>query len=575
MKFTKKTGLVLIVVFTMIVSSVNAFDDDETRHIRDTSQDTFVLETGTGYDATFVTVLSPDMDIRAMLFFEDMKPNHWHQIINATLRLRTFHYRAFEADSKFTIYGVRDYYQFGYSHYLIDAPRSPSAILNLPVTSASVVYNSSEFSGPQWHEIDVTVLVREMKNDRHYDGPGSVRANLGDNMIFMIYGPEGYEPRSFYDYRAGNGQEAQLVIHWTSTPSPPSGGVFNETYRGLNIFEIDLIGENRSGINADVNWNLLNMTELSEIDSGAALTLNNDTWLSISALVAQQINSLYNDSGAANINQFFARFAVNISSVTNGGVGDEPVMALCSLSTATPVGGGGLGQGAAGNWVGIYVHLNVDNNRYAIRLINRAGLAFDFDSSSGWFNEASKAIHYIEFSVKDDGAGVHWYQFLLYDDPEFTNLIHAVSDVIDQGRGPWRYAQVSSSLSVGVTQVHTAQFYTFGAMPVANASMWTVAYPNGTQLENSTDYEGAIIFIDNLLGIDPAEPTPAAQDWPDEGPLTRFQTRMFIWFMGYALIFGPLGFFGTRTGHLSGYEFVIGCFLMLVGLGFLIAAGTV
>lgn len=574
MKSTRKIGLVLMVIFTMMVNSASAFDDTETRHIRDTYQDGFVLDTGTGIDANFVTVLSPDMDIRAMLYFEDMKPNTWHMIVNATLRLRTFHYRGFEAESKITIYGVTDYALFGYLAKQMHAPRSPAAILALPLTSASVNYNTSEFSGPQWHEIDVTTLVREMKNNRHYDGPGSVRAEKGDAMAFVIYGVEGYEPRSFYDYRAGNGQEAQLVIHWTSTPSPPSGGAFNESYRGLNIFEIDLLGANRTGVTADVNWNLLNMTELTEIDSGVAMTLNNDTWVSISAFVAQQHNAFYNDSGAANIDSFFVRLKINITSVTNNlGSGTDRVMMVASVGSATPVGGAGLldDAGHQGNLSGVIVQVRDDDQRYSFRWVDRNGAAFNFGTGSPWYYEADAVMVYLEIYI---GPSVyHWGLFL---DEDFETEIFHDSGLIVEAEGPYRYPQVLSSLGTGASRVNTAEFYTFDHMPVANASSWTVTDENGTIIEEDLeDYEDAIIVIDNILGIESQDPAPTSQDWPDEGPLTRFQTRMFIWFMGYGFIFGPLGFFGYNSRKLSGYQFVIGCFMMVVGLGFLLAAGTV
>lgn len=240
----RKAGLVLIIIFIMIVNfTVNAYDQSMTRHIENTNQDIFVLDTGISIDTNFVTVLSPDMDIRGMLFFEDMKINYWEVLINATLRLRTFHGRSFDADSKITIYGVRDYRYFGYSDKKRGAPGSPSAILSLPLTSANVVYNTSQFYGTSWKEIDVTSLVNEMKADRHYDGPGFVASDRGDNMIFMIFGAEGHEPRSFYDFRSGNNLEAQLVLHWTDAATPPSGGVFNESYRGFNIFKVTDYGD--------------------------------------------------------------------------------------------------------------------------------------------------------------------------------------------------------------------------------------------------------------------------------------------------------------------------------------------
>ena len=569
-----KAGLVLIVVFTMIVNfTAQAFDQDMTRHIESTDQDIFVLETGVAIDANFMTVLSPDMDIRGMLFFEDIKINSWEVLINATLRLRTFHARSFDAESKITIYGIRDYGGFGYSEGRTGAPGSPSAILGLPLTDVSVNYNTSQFYGSSWKEIDVTSLVNEMKNDRHYDGPGSDSSDRGDDMIFMIFGAEGHEPRSFYDFRAGNNLEAQLVLHWTDSPPPPPGGAFNESYRGLNIFVIDHNGANRTGEGFSLNWNNLNMTELTETDPGNDLTLNTDTWLHIQNMEAVDNNAMYNDTGApANITSFFVRLGINVTSVTNNlGAGSDRVFDVASVSTATPVGGGGLLDGLAGDQAGLFIYLADDDVTWRFRLIERSGAAFVFDASGPPKLETDGNILYVEFVFVDDGIQ-NYIRYQEFSDETFQTLIRTSTLTLTQASGPMRYPKVSAALSFGTSRI-TAEFYTFLDFELAENKTWVVAYENGTTINECPSYDCAIIFVDDLLGVDPAEPEPKSQGWEETGPFTRFKTRFYILLIGVVMVFGPL--FYWSMSRPSGYEFVIGAFIMFVGFALMYAAGQV
>ena len=567
----RKAGLVLIVIFTMIVNfTAQAFDQDMTRHIENTDQDVFVLETGVAIDANFMTVLSPDMDIRGMLFFEDIKINSWEVLINATLRLRTFHGRSFDAESKITIYGVRDYGGFGYSEAGRDAPGSPSAILGLPLTDASVNYNTSQFYGSSWKEIDVTSLVNEMKSDRNYDGPGLVVSNRGGDMIFMIFGTEGHEPRSFYDFRAGNNLEAQLVLHWTDSPPPPPGGAFNESYRGLNIFEIDHNGENRTGEGMDVNWNKLSMTQLTEIDSGNAITVHDATRTSLSAFVAQQVNALFNDTGGLGVSSFFVRFALNVTGVFNPELHNDVVATVVSVGTATPVGGGGLFEGGAGDKAGVAMWLDQDNERFLFRLWDRSGgLKNDDATTSEWLDEDDDRRLYFEYVATDT-----WQMVSIYLNPDYSNLLWTDVATYVHASGPFRYTMIIASTLHGTHVINKAEIYTFLTDVLPENKTWTVALANGTLIsEDCPTYDCAIIFIDDLLGVDPDEPAPAGQGWPETGVLTRFRTRFYILFIGFIMIFGPLISFSFHRP--DGYTFTIGLFIMLIGFSLWIAAGSV
>jgi len=543
---------------------------DQTISIADTGDDGFVTETGITMDSELVTILDPNMDIRSFLVFRDLEINYWEPLKNATLRLHTASTLSFDADSSVTIYGVA---QKGFNGFGFSLP-----VLSAPLTTAHVNVNTSQFYGSQWHEIDITNIIEELIRDPYWDGDGFGGTGETDHIGIIIYGAEGSDTRYFYDYRASNEFEAELIIHWNHDEPPPSGGaVFNETYREYNIWEVDHRGSNRTGSEADVNWNLLDMSELTELDSGAAMTLENDTWVSISAFVAQQHNAFYNDTGSANINSFFVRFKINTTSVTNnGGGGTDRVMAVCSATTVTPVGGNGLldDPGHGGNWVGLILQVNADDTTYNFRWVDRAGAAFNFGTGSPYYSEAVGQIVYIEVSILDDGAANHWYRWSLYLDEDFETLIFTDTDSIVQGRGPWRYAQVISSLGFGTSVVHKSNFYTYDHMPVAENTTWIVTYLNGTIIvQDLPEYDDAINYIEEMLGDDPQDPDPPGQEWEQTGPFTRFKTRLYIFMMGIVMLWGPVMFFAYRRP--SGYNFVVGLFIMLIGLSFLIHAGSV
>jgi len=123
----------------------------------------------------------------------------------------------------------------------------PSTVLSLGFTSAHVNYNTSEFDGQQWHEINVTDIVEELIRELHWDGDGHAGTETGDAIGFHIVGAEGHDKRYFYDFKVGNGLEAQLVIHWNHEPPPPSGGPpgsydYEEEYRNHTIWYFETVG---------------------------------------------------------------------------------------------------------------------------------------------------------------------------------------------------------------------------------------------------------------------------------------------------------------------------------------------
>lgn len=568
-----RAQIALIVIFTMTllftIMLVESAEFEQTRHIGDTTADSFVTEVGIGFDADLVTVLDPNMDITAYLYFHDIKINNWEVLHNATLRLRTAASLDFDANSSITIYGTTDYSFFGPGTKGIGPLQSPAAILAAPLTSSSVTVNTSQFFGPGWKEIDVSVIVNEMKNNAHYDGPGMDRSDPGDNMAFIILGAEGSDIRYFYDYSAANNYEAQLVLHWTTSPPPPSGGSFNESYRGFNIFEIDHNGENRTGFNHTVNWNKLNMTQLTEIDSGGALLVNSATDTSITTLIAQQWDSLYNDTGGLGVNSYFVRFGLNVSGITNPEVFNDRVATIAGISTNTPVGGVGLMEGAGGDFVGLVMTVFVDDARYSFRLMDRSGVNRQYSGGSQTFNEATNEILYFEFDAHNT-----WESVRIFSDETYQNLIFEDERTYATASGPFRYPQIISSLAFGLSRINTAEYYTFLTDVLPENKTWTVTYENGTIInDDCPSYDCAIIFVDNLLGPDPEEPNPPGQGWDPTGPFSRFSIRLYILLVGFLMIFGPMIVWSMNRP--SGYDFVIGTFIMVVGFALMYAAGQV
>jgi len=98
---------------------------------------------------------------------------------------------------------------------------------------------------------------------------------------------------------------------------------------------------------------------------------------------------------------------------------------------------------------------------------------------------------------------------------------------------------------------------------------------NVTDLDDDGDIDkdDAELFIEDIVSH-PEDPAPGIT-WGDfeTGPFTRFRMRLYFLFMGISMIFGPMMVFAYRRP--SGYEFVIGLFIMFVGFAFLLSVGSV
>ncbi len=101
-----------------------------------------------------------------------------------------------------------------------------------------------------------------------------------------------------------------------------------------------------------------------------------------------------------------------------------------------------------------------------------------------------------------------------------------------------------------------------------------VVWGNGTIISGPLDSLDEVDnFLEEFFGVDPLDPNPSTQGWPQTGVLTRFRVRFYFLFIGFIMIFGPLISFSLHRP--SGYVFTIGLFIMLIGFAIWISAGSV
>ena len=226
MNSKRKTGLVLIVIFTMSViftMTARGAVEVQTKTISQTSDDGWVTEVGNLFDSQLTHILDPDMDIRSFVVFRDIKINKWERLENATLILKSANVLALDTSSV-TIWGISRV-----AHYL---PIDAADVISVPLTSSNVVADTSFFYGGATLEIDVTNILRELMSHPDWTGDGSDGTGSGEKIGFLILGAEGHATRVFYDEIVGNGLEARIRIYWGETPAPPSTdapGGFNDT----------------------------------------------------------------------------------------------------------------------------------------------------------------------------------------------------------------------------------------------------------------------------------------------------------------------------------------------------------
>ena len=437
--------------------------------------------------------------------------------------------------------------------------------MSAPKTSAHVNVNSSQFFGHQWHEIDVTNIVQELKSNYYYDGPGYVQSDPGDNMAFIILGAEGHDSRWFEDFKAGNDYEAQLNLHWTNRPCPPSdypGAVFNESYRDYNIWSYN---------GSDYGW--INYNDYAFINASNGQVFE---------IVSNDI--ITGDQVRAGDTYDFRLWRSTISQ-------ERSVLMSINITEVIDT----VILGSAEYPIHLFGHANVNKNVYDI----------DNDLNKGTFLTVSTIADddtdgLFHFCITTHNAGtwnvlssttefrVDWnlryYLNITYDYPnrDFGVSIYNSSafeaDSLIETIERTGYVNIMTAYGIEFgfntqSQLAQADSISFNTLSQSGTS-WLVTDENGTLVfEDLESYDEALLEIENLLGADPQDPDPPGQDWDQTGPFTRFKTRLYIFIFGVAMMWGPVMFFAYRRP--TGYNFVVGLFIMLMGLGFLIHAGSV
>lgn len=552
---SKKTLLLILLILASWIPEARAITpQNQTVKITDTHDDMFITEVGIGIDSSLVTIKDPNMDIRSFLVFRELDINYWEPLENATLRLHTSSTLDFDADSSITIYGM------ALSDLQLEGFLLPSTVLSLGYTSANTVFNTSQFYGQTWHEIDITDIIEELIRNPNWDGDGASGAETGDAVGLHIVGAEGDDQRYFYDYSVGNGLEAQLVLHWNHEPPPPAGTgdlcTFNETYRGYHIWH--QLSE----------W--LNYTSFTLVNPDANIQNLNDTYFEYTTFFEDDDDYLRKSfSGSGQINR---RFGITYNVFKeNTGTESSGIILHWGLAnkTASPWGPPYWGEGysiatiqAAGgatrekleltSWVNGAHHTHVELHGY-------------------WNDADLPATIWVDVNLNlDTGA----YNVTVYNDPEMTDV--NTTDAGTFGAVP-DASLFTTEFAIGPTQSGSAfRDWESGLRHSIQdvPESWTLTDENGTTvISGLLDHEDAIIYIDDILGPDPEDPDPEGQEWEETGAFTRFRTRFYILILGFGMFFGPLFVFAAKRP--TGYEFVIGLFIMFVGISLMIAAGSV
>ena len=503
----------------------------------DTEDDAFITGIGAYFgDTPWLFLKDANQELTIGNRFRNVTIPQGTKINNATLFVRTIYlYQpVFGADFSelVTIYGddADDSLSF-----------SDSGSFTRPYTDALVVWNISDVTGNQWNEVSVTGIVQEI-----VDRIGWVS---GNDLSLIIESVKGTPRREFASVDNNPSYTAYIDIFYNEEPSDPQDAAnppfndtdkyvweYNDTYRGIDVWEVwDTNTSGNRGANA-VNWRKLNLTQLTEIDSGNAIAVNNASWASLSAFVAQQINSLYNDTGSLGIDDFFIAMAVNLSAVTGIPAGNERVATVAAISTSSPVGGAGLLYGPAGNFSGLAITLDKLNEQFTFRLVDRAGVGTFYGTPSQKFEEDDNEILYIFYS-----AHLDWHVFNVYKNPDFTGQLYRDSRIYANGLlGPFRYAQAISSLSLATTVINVGEYYTFPNLIDADPLIQLI-YSNGTfvtpdPITPPPDFTPDDIkdIIDDLLGG--AQPEDPETD--KYGAIGKFRWKLLVMAVGFIMLLG-------------------------------------
>ncbi len=531
----------------------------QTIDIANTLDDGFITEVGNGIDAHLWHVLDPNMNLRAFLFFRELDINFWEPLTNATLRIRSSGVLPFDNESLFFVYAVVPSGPGG------SLPSAPGNIITAPLTTAYTAVNSSTWYGNQWHEIDVTAQVREVMTRTNWQGDGLAGTETGDDMGFILRSSENQPTRYFYDYLGNPTYSADLVLHWNHEPPPPSGDPdFNQTYRGLDIWEIP--GRNYSSY--DLDWSVLpDFTTLTETDSGADITIYNSSYLTVGSMLGTSTGALFNDTGVLNINSAIMRGRFNITSVGGGGGSIHSVFGVAELSGQDAH---FYGTGLNGEGVYLVIRGDADNVRFRYSLCEKFAGNQVYHLWSPFFNDTELNDHWIEF-----GFTSSWCYYSIYNNSAMSSDYLVTSDInaITSATFPFAVPIITASAyGAGINGFLSYQLWRLNETFSADTT-YIVTYPNGTEVsDDCITIECAQAVIDDLLdGADPEDPDPPGEDYPQTGPFTRFRTRLYILVLGVGCFVGPVIVFAMKKNRLTGGLISGGLITMLIGLGLMLA----
>jgi len=498
-----------------------------------TTDDAFITTIGAYFGTTGnLPLRSGTTDIISGLRFQNLSIAQGAKINNATLFVRTLYTFDSGTNISVTIYGVaeNDAYPFNSSG---DFTRS--------YTSNHINWNVTGVNGNAWHNVSVTEIVQEIIARYGW--------RSGNSLAFLILCDEGDPRREFATIDQNVAYRPRLDITYDVTPPDPSSDAdppyndtslwtweLNDTYRGFDIWDVIYSNINRTGEGCDVDWSEVNMTELTEMDAGADIVVNNATWATVTRLVIPTRGSLFNDTGSANINSYFLRFSVNMTEVFKGGA-ETVIPSFFSLSTISPAAASvhGYAYGTSGDWVGLVCIVHADQTQWRVSIRERTGGAGIVGSGTGWvFSTADRNMIYWECKI--NMSGVPYIMWTYYYDPEFQTAIASASRVLVHATGPFRYPQTLAGMGLAGTNRASFEYYTYLDFNLSLPSVTFITYPNGTLINGPIDEdEDPEDIIDEILGG--AEPEDPESDYYGTA-LTKNRWKMFIFVIGMVMFLG-------------------------------------
>ena len=557
---TKKTVLCYIIIASLIASLPikSGLGATGSYYPTDTNDDGFITQIGNHFaDTPYLPLRSATTDVIDGLRFRNLSIPQDAKINNATLFVRTLH--TYDPGLVLvTIYGVdeNDAYAF-----------NSSGDFTRAYTTNHVVWNVSEVNGYAWHNVSVTAIVQEIISRYGW--------RTGNDLAFIILADSGEPRREFASIDNNIAWRPRLDITYDVTPPDPSTGAnppyndtdqwtwtLNDTYRGFDIWDVIYTFANRTGIGADVNWNTINMSLLSEHDNGGAITLNNDTWVNADNFRKAYIGSIYNDTGSANINSYFLRWKINVTEVTTSEVGNDLMPFVFALSTASPTTTDGMAYGTSGQWAGIIGQVHSDKEQWRVLIRERSGAASAASGVTGWFSETTPRMLYFEGFI--NMTGIPYIIFSTYNDSSYTELVTTITYVFTIATGPFQYPQILAGDAQATTGSVWYDCYTYLDFDLTGFDpVQFITYPNGTLVDPDPIDDPKDIIDDILGGADPEDPETDKYGTA----LTKNRWKTFVFVIGMVMFLGTPTF--AMMARVSIGRWIMVLFISLCGLSIL------